>query len=172
MIRKAHAGDIDRVAEIYEAIHASEERGELTVGWARGVYPVRETARAAVERGDLFVSERAGRVEAAAILNQIQVPEYAQCTWKYSAPPEQVMVLHTLVVDPAAQAGGLGTELVAFYEQYARAQGCPYLRMDTQAKNTLARSFYRKLGFWEAGMVSCTFNNIPGVKLVCLEKKL
>ena len=172
MIRTARIGDIDRVAEIYEAIHTAEERGELTVGWARGVYPVRETARAAWERGDLFVSERAGAVAAAAIINQIQVPEYAQCAWKYPAPPERVMVLHTLVVDPAAQAGGLGTELVGFYERYARERSCPHLRMDTQAKNTLARSFYRKLGFWEAGMVSCAFNNIPGVKLVCLEKML
>ena len=127
MIRKAHARDIDRVAEIYEAIHASEERGELTVGWARGVYPVRETARAAVERGDLFVSERAGSVEAAAILNQVQVPEYAQCTWKYPALPEQVMVLHTLVVDPHCGGRGYGTAFVAFYEEYARAH--PRLRV-------------------------------------------
>ena len=172
MIRKACRQDIDRVAEIYEAIHQAEEQGTLTVGWARGVYPVRDTAAAAVERGDLFVSQRAGRIEAAAILNQVQLPEYALCPWRYEAPPEQVMVLHTLVVDPAAQSRGLGRELEAFYEDYARSRGCPYLRMDTQEKNARARAFYRKLGFWEPGMVSCTFNGIPRVRLVCLEKRL
>lgn len=172
MIRNASEKDVDRVAEIYEAIHQAEAQGKLTVGWARGVYPVRETARAAVERGDLFVSERAGKIVAAAIINRAQVPEYAQCAWKYPVPPEQVMVLHTLVVDPEVQAGGIGTELVAFYEEYARRHDCPFLRMDTQEKNKLARSFYHKLGFQEAGTVSCTFNGIPGVKLICLEKKV
>ena len=172
MFRQATLSDLEQIAAIYDHIHTEEEAGRATVGWVRGVYPTRQTALDAIQAGDMFVAEENGRLVATAKINQEQVPEYAEAAWTQDAPPEQVMVLHTLVVDPAAQAGGLGTELVAFYEQYARAQGCPYLRMDTQAKNTLARSFYRKLGFWEAGMVSCTFNNIPGVKLVCLEKKL
>ena len=172
MFRNATMADLDQVAAIYDRIHTEEEAGRSTVGWIRGVYPTRQTALASIQAGDLFVAEEDGQIVATAKINQEQVPVYASAAWSREAKPQEVMVLHTLVVDPAAQAGGLGTELVGFYEQYARAQGCPYLRMDTQAKNTLARSFYRKLGFWEAGMVSCTFNNIPGVKLVCLEKKL
>lgn len=82
------------------------------------------------------------------------------------------MVLHTLVVDPLAQGRGYGRSFVAFYEAYARAHGCPYLRMDTNAKNLAARRMYAKLGFSEPGIVDCVFNGIPGVKLVCLEKTL
>ena len=82
------------------------------------------------------------------------------------------MALHTLVVDPGTAGRGCGKAFVAFYEQYAIDYGCAYLRMDTNAINVGARRFYAKLGFWEAGIVECTFNGIPGVKLVCLEKKL
>ena len=43
-IRKAAESDIDAVTEIYGHIHDKEEAGEMTIGWQRGVYPVRETA--------------------------------------------------------------------------------------------------------------------------------
>ena len=82
------------------------------------------------------------------------------------------MVLHTLVVDPAFAGRGCGKQFVAFYEEHSRACGCPYLRMDTNAKNAAARRLYSRLGYWEAGIVPCAFNGIPDVQLVCLEKKL
>ena len=61
---------------------------------------------------------------------------------------------------------------MAFYERLARDTGRPYLRIDTNARNTPARTMYRKLGYTEAGIVAGTFNGIPGVQLVCLEKKV
>ena len=82
------------------------------------------------------------------------------------------MVLHTLVVDPDRGGRGLGRGFVAYYEDYARQQGCAVLRMDTNARNTAARRLYAGLGYWEAGIVPCVFNGIPNVQLVCLEKKL
>ena len=76
------------------------------------------------------------------------------------------------IMDPGTAGHGCGKAFASFYEQYAIDHGCAYLRMDTNAINVGARRFYAKLGFWEAGIVECTFNGIPGVKLVCLEKKL
>ena len=81
-------------------------------------------------------------------------------------------MLHTLVVDPALPRQGLGRRFVAFYEDYARSRGWPCLRMDTNAKNTVAREFYRKLGYEEIGIVPCVFNGIPDVDLVLLEKEV
>lgn len=172
MVRKANLKDVDEIAEIYMAIHDAEERGELTIGWSRGIYPVRGTAEEGIERGDLFVCEDGGRVVAAGIINQIQVPEYRDCQWGHDSTDEEVMVLHTLVVDPTAQARGYGTEFMSFYEVYALERGCHHLRMDTQEKNHTARAFYKKLGFSEPGIVFCTFNGIPHVRLVCLEKEI
>lgn len=171
MIRKAAKEDIVSVTKIYEAILDNEEAGG-SVGWMRGVYPTEQTALAALEKGTLYVYEEEGRIVAAAKIDQDQVPEYADCQWEHEAPDSQVMVLHTLVVDPACSRRGYGKEFVRFYEAYASEKNSPYLRMDTNAKNRAARRMYTKLGYKEVGIVPCEFNGIPDVQLVCLEKKL
>lgn len=171
-IRKACAQDIDAITKVYDHIHEYEDAGKLTTGWITGVYPVRSTAEAALERDDLYVCEADGEILAAAIINKIQVDVYANCDWKYKASDDKVCVLHTLVVDPAVSGKGIGSAFVKFYEDCAREQGCTVLRMDTNARNTAARGFYEKLGFIESGIEPCVFNGIPDVMLVLLEKEV
>lgn len=172
MIRKANDSDIDRVVEIYENIFEAQERGELRVGWVRGIYPSRASAREALEHGELFVMEYNGTVAASARINQTQGREYRRAAWRTDAPDGQVMVLHTLAVDPELCGRGCGTKFVEFYEEYARENACVYLRMDTNEINGTARRLYAKLGYVEADIVPCVFNGIPDVNLVCLEKTL
>lgn len=76
-IRKACAGDLDAIAEIYDHIHTAEEQGQAAIGWIRGVYPERATAEAALARGDIFIEEADGKAVGTAIINQIQVDTYA-----------------------------------------------------------------------------------------------
>lgn len=172
-IRKGTRADIPGIAAIYDRILTEEEAGRASVGWVRGVYPTEATALEALEAGDLFVMTEDGALTAAARINQIQVPAYSQVPWaRPETPEEEVMVLHTLVVDPLCRGRGYGSAFVTFYEQYARERGCSCLRMDTNEKNAAARRLYRRLGYREAGIVPCAFNGIPGVHLVCLEKTL
>lgn len=171
-IRKAVSEDVPAVFGIYEKIHELERQKKMEVGWLPGVYPSLATAEEAQKRGDLFVYEEDGQILAAAIINQSQVDVYAKGSWKYPARESQVMVLHTLVVDPDAGKRGIGSHFVAYYEAYALKHGCPALRMDTNAKNKAARTLYKKLGYREAGIVPCVFNGIPDVPLVLLEKHL
>ncbi len=171
-IRKALESDIDSIEAIYERIHDAEEQGLSTVGWIRGVYPTRSTAEEALTRGDLFAMVDGDKVVAVAVINQIQVSEYANATWKHDATNEEVMVLHGLAVDPLEKGRGLGRAFVAFYEDYAKQNGCSALRMDTNVKNSRARKLYQSLGYEEVGVVLCVFNGIPDVELVCLEKYL
>lgn len=172
MIRTARATDIPAIAGIYERIHDAEGVGRLTTGWLRGIYPTEATARAALEAGDLFVLEDGGKIVAAARINREQVPVYAQVNWRYPARDDQVMVLHTLTVDPLAAGRGYGRTFLDFYEDYARKNGCPVLRIDTNAKNTAARAMYARHGYIESGIVPTVFNGIPDVMLVCMEKRL
>lgn len=172
MIRKAVCADIPAVAQIYEKIHTAEEAGGVTIGWIRGIYPTEDTARQALARDDLFVQEDGETIVGAAIINQCQVDSYYGANWRYPAEDSQVMVLHTLVIDPEAERKGYGKAFVQFYEDYARQHDCPYLRMDTNARNARARAMYGKLGFSEVDIVPCQFNGIPGVQLVLLEKML
>ena len=171
-IRKATANDIDAVEKLYDAIHTAEENGKQTIGWIRGIYPVRKTAEMALARGDLFVMEDAGAIRGTGILNKIQVDSYAEGRWEHEVPKEQVCVLHTLVIDPDSAGKGYGRAFIEYYEAYARETGCTELRIDTNARNAVARAMYKKHGYTEIGIVPTVFNGIEGVQLVLLEKYL
>ena len=168
-IRKAILADLDLIETIYEDIHSAEENGTQTIGWMRGVYPTRKTAQESIMRGDMFVLED-GEIIGSAIINRIQVDVYCGAAWEHDT--DLVCVLHTLVISPHAAGKGYGSAFVTFYEGWAEEHGLPELRIDTNARNMAARAMYRKLGYKEIGIVPTTFNGIPGVDLVLLEKNL
>lgn len=171
-IRKAVFDDVFAVSRIYDELHTAEEKGEATIGWVRGVYPTKDTALAALERGDLFVQEEEGRIVGAAIINHTQCDGYKDAAWQYSAPDHRIMVLHTLVVSPSVSGRGYGKAFISFYEEYAGVNGCRFLRMDTNERNVRARTMYKRLGYREIGIIPTVFNGISGVNLVLLEKAL
>lgn len=172
MFRKAAAADLGGIWAIYDAVLQGEEAGRTSVGWVRGVYPTPGLFRASLDEGILFVCEQDGMITAAARIDQAQAEEYSRAPWTIHAPPEQVMVLHTMAVHPKMQGRGIATDFVRFYEQYARQRGCTCLRLDTNVKNKPGRALYPKLGYREVGVVPCTFNGIEGVNLLCYEKSL
>jgi len=172
MIRRAIKNDIPGVVKIYDKILKLEAQGKAHTGWQKGVYPTESTALNAFSKDELFVFEEDGQILASARINQEQEPEYAKCQWMYDAPDSEVMVMHTLVVDPDISGSGIGSKFVRFYEEFALKHGCHYLRIDTNALNTKARALYKKLGYSEQGIIPCVFNGIVGVNLVCLEKTI
>ena len=172
MIRKATLDDLDAISAIYDAIHDREEAGLAVIGWNRAIYPTRASGEASIRAGDMYVLEEDGRILAAAKINQKQEESYAQGTWTHEAADSEVLVLHTLVVHPEAAGRGIGKRFVAFYEECAARMACPYLRMDTNARNAAARALYKKLGYIEVSIVPCVFNGLEGVDLVLLEKTL
>lgn len=172
MVRKATAKDIDAIEKLYDETHDAEEAGKQVTGWIRGVYPTRDTAEMALKRDDLFVLEDDGVIYGTGILNKAQVDVYRDGHWRHEVPDEQVCVLHTLVISAASVGKGYGREFLQYYEKYARDLGCTELRIDTNARNAVARSIYKKYGYEEIGIVPTVFNGIPGVQLVLLEKYL
>jgi len=172
VFRKAAAADLPAIAAIYADTHTEIEAGRLSVGWIRSIYPTAKTAEAALARDDLYVAEDGGEIVGTAIINRRQEEMYAGAPWQFDAPDDQVMVLHTLVIAPKHAGKGYATRFVAFYEHCARAAGCPYLRMDTNAVNLRAQALYARLGYTAIGTVPCDFNGIPSIRLVLLEKKL
>lgn len=172
VFRKATIEDLQEISKIYADIHTAEECGKVTIGWIRNVYPTDATAEEALQRNDLFVAVDDNLVVGAAIINKQQPDAYRDGNWNYIVSEPEVMILHTLVIDPAYSGKGYGKSFVDFYERYAVSQGCYYLRMDTNAKNNKARAMYKKLDYKEIGIVPCVFNGIKDVQLVLLEKKL
>lgn len=173
IIRRATPSDLDAIESIYNKIFSKEEEsGKITTGWERGIYPRRETAEAALKREDMFVMEDDGYIVGSGIINKEQVDVYEKAKWKFAAKDSEVMVLHTLAIDPDKSGRGYGKKFVDFYEDYARENGCKYLRMDTNEINKAARSLYKSLAFDEIDCLSCIFNGLEGVNLILFEKKL
>lgn len=170
IIRKAVMADIEYVSEIYEKIHREEALGRLSTGWTQGVYPTKNTACEALQRGELFVGLVNGDVVGSAVFNQIQVDCYIEGNWERKCSDEEIMVMHTLTISPEYAGCGLGKKFLLWYENYAAANHCKALRIDTQEKNTVARAMYKSYGFKEVGVVGCDFNGISDVMLVLLEK--
>ena len=172
LIRKATAADTAAIVALFDAVHTEEEAGRTTTGWLRHVYPTVKVVETGLSRDDLYVMEDGGAVVAVCRINAEQVDCYFGAPWLYAAAPGQVLVLHTLVVDPMKKGRGYGTAFIAHYEDLARKQGCTVVRIDTNARNAQARRLYANLGYREADIVPTVFNGIPGVDLVLLEKKL
>lgn len=172
IIRRAKVGDLDAIEKIYNKILLKEEEGEVTTGWELGIYPRRETAEAALKRNDIFVMEDEGSIVGSGVINKDQLDVYAKGKWKFATKDSEVMVLHTLAIDPDKSGRGYGKRFVKFYEDYGRKSGCKYLRMDTNERNKPARSLYKKLGFDEIDCLSCIFNGLEGVNLILFERKL
>ncbi len=173
MIRKATRNDLDAVDRLYNELIDAKEAGLIPVIWRRGIYPSRETALEALEREDLFVMEKSGRIIGSAVINQIQDDVYAGAPWHYDVPDDQVCVLHTLMITPAEFGKGYARELLAFYEQYALGHGWPELRIDTNDRNLPAQAMYQKHGYRKICIVPAkVFNGILDVNLVLLEKHL
>ena len=170
VIRRAVTADLDAVEAIYDQLHTLEEAQKIKTGWIRHVYPTRKTAEAALALGTLYVLEDEGVIRAAAKIDQEQPESYFQASWTLLAEASEVLVLHTLVVDPTLARSGYGKAFVGFYEQEAARRGCTVLRIDTNETNAPARRLYASLGYREVGAVPCEFNGIPNVNLVCLEK--
>lgn len=170
--RKATSADLDAIETIYDRILSREEAGLEHIGWVRGLYPTRQTAQESIDRDDLFVMEAEDQIVGVATINQTQADVYATAPWRYPAPDEAVMVLHTLVIDPACMRKGYGRRFVDYYEQFGRSQGCTCLRLDTNVENKKARAFYTALGYEELCTRPCTFPGITGLTWILMEKKL
>ena len=123
MIRPARDADLDPIARIYEEVLDQEDARPVSyTNWQRGRYPTRDTARQALEEGTLWVLEEEGAVCGCVNLNGVQLPEYSQIPWSIPAAPEEVGVIHTLVIRPSLSGRGLARRLVNFCEEELRRQ--------------------------------------------------
>lgn len=173
MIRPAIKQDLTAIAAIYEEILDEEDkRPSSFTNWQRGRYPTIHTAQKAFEEGTLWVMEMEGTICAAANLNKIQLPEYENIPWAFSAEPEQVAVIHTLVISPRFAGRGLARRFVAFCEEEGRRQGCTVMRLDTYVENAPAKAMYPKLGYRMAGITRFLFQGFLDEDLICYEKQL
>ena len=106
------------------------------------------------------------------ILNGEQLPEYQQIPWTIPAQPEEVGVIHTLVIRPSWSGRGKAREFVAFCEAEFRRRGKKTVRLDTYEGNLPANAMYPRLGYTFAGSAEFFFQGFIHEILNCYEKAL
>ncbi len=171
MVRRASSRDLDRIEEIYNSLLDDKETRGFT-NWQKGVYPTREFALKALERNDIFVGEDETGIFGTMLLNTDQLPEYKDIPWKHSAIPDEVLVIHTLCIDPAFKGRGKAREMIAFAEEYGRKNDMKVIRLDTYEGNIPACTMYPKLGYEYSGKAFFNFMGKIPEYLKCFEKLL
>lgn len=171
-IRIATAADLDGIEALYSAVLDDQEQNTNFTNWQRGSYPTRQTAEGALAAGTLYVQEDGGQLVGCAIFNHEQLPEYSAIDWAFPGEGAQVLVIHTLCIDPAASGRGYARAMVAYAETLGRSLGCTTLRLDTYEGNIPARSMYTKLGYRCAGATEFFFQGYIRETLVLFEKVL
>ena len=172
MIRFATAADLDGIEAIYDAILTREEAGPVYTNWQRGKYPTRAHAQQALDAGTLYVGEDDGFLWGVVNLNGIQLPEYDDIPWEIAAEREQVGVIHTMCIHPAASGQGRARQMVTFCEEESRRLGKTVIRLDTWEGNVPANAMYPKLGYTFAGATEFFFQGFIHEILNCYEKAL
>ena len=171
-IRKATTQDLNAIERIYNTILDDQEQHTNFTNWQRGSYPTRQTAETALNAGTLYVQSEADVIVGCVILNHDQLPEYGNVLWEYPGEGNEVLVIHTLCVDPRAAGKGYASRMVAFAETLGREKGCKTLRLDTYEGNTPARAMYTKLDYRFAGSTEFFFQGYIHETLVLFEKQL
>ena len=164
-IRRATLADIPAIMSIVkEAVPLMQAAGNFQ--W-NDTYPNPQAFADDIALNQLWVAEIDGRVAGASAITTEQYPEYEQAGLDIS---ETAIVTHRLVVSPHYRGQGIAEALLMEAEYEAGRRHIPLLRIDTNKENKAAQKLFIKLGYVFAGEIGLAFR--PGMRFVCLEKKL
>jgi aminoglycoside 6'-N-acetyltransferase I len=94
----------------------------------------------------LVAEDRSGLVGFA----EVSIRPYAE-----GCETDRVGFLEGWYVVPEARHRGVGRELVAAAEAWARSTGCTEFASDAEADNEASAAVHRALGFTEVGLIRC-----------------
>jgi len=145
-IEKGTINDIDELENLYDNLNDYLKLGINYPGWAKGIYPIRETAVCGIQNSNLFVFRMNNEIAGSIILNHEPETAYAQVIWGIEADYKDIIVIHTLVVSPKYMKTGVGEKLMDFAIEYSIEQEIKTIRLDVSIHNTPAISLYEKCG--------------------------
>lgn len=84
----------------YSRIHEDLSQTINYPRWPRGIYPTEESAQEAMDKKELYVLKENQIIIGSVILNHDQDLGYENVDWQVAAKEDEVMVVHTLAIDP------------------------------------------------------------------------
>lgn len=163
-MRKAHLEDIKEIMIIIRKI-IMEMHSYHNHQWDE-FYPQEKDFIHDIQEGDLYISERNGKLVAFVCVNKIEPIEYSGLNW---SSRKDVMVIHRMAVDPECRRNGVGRELMNFAEDLALKSNIDYLRTDTNSINENMKGLFLKLDYNFIGEISFLGKETP---FYCYDKLL
>ncbi len=112
-------------------------------------YPGPDLLRRDLEKGDLYLLMKEGKIAGAVVLNEEYEPEYNQISWQDRSG--KFLVVHRLCVDPSFQGQGISKILLDEIEEFAKERGYNSIRLDTYIPNEKAMNLYENQGYERRG---------------------
>lgn len=150
-IKQGRAQDIDEISALYDTVTEYLESHTNYPGWKKGIYPARTHGEQGIKEGTLYAALVNGKIAGSIILNQNQENGYDSVSWKTEADPDDVTVIHTLLVHPDYLKAGIGRALLEFAEKEAAKEGKKTMRLDVYENNAPAIRLYERIGYEYVG---------------------
>ena len=109
-----------------------------------------EDTRRRIEGGYCFIGSREGTLVSTITIYPPHTKPEEKCEW-YNR--DGVCTFGQFGVEPSLQKSGLGTAMMKFIEDYARAHGAAELALDTAENAANLIAFYESRGFRKVGNV-------------------
>jgi len=145
-MRKANLDDVKNIMSIIRKT-IKEMNSYHNNQWDES-YPRQKDFVEDIQEGNLYVSERNGRLVAFICVNKIEPAEYCGLNW---SSKEDAMVIHRMAVDPEYQRNGVGTELMNFADNLALNTNIHYLKTDTHSMNEKMKALFLRCGYKSIG---------------------
>jgi ribosomal protein S18 acetylase RimI-like enzyme len=133
-------------------------------------YPNRAFLAEALADGSLHVLDANGTIVGLVVLDERQSSEWEAIPWQTAGG--RALVIHALMVDPAAQGQGFGAALVASCERWATEQGYQSIRLDAFTGNPAALRLYEQRGYTYRSDVWFGHKPVGSERYACYEKPL
>jgi len=128
------------------------------------VYPSLPVVEADARARSLFLVRKADLCICSLSLDEQQPDVYAGLPWQDTTG--RPLVVHRLAVHPGWRGLGIGAQLMAHAENFARENGFTSIRLDTYTGNPRALDLYLRRGYQHVGQVIFPRRQLP---FECLE---
>ena len=168
MIRKTKPEDIPEVMNIIRDAQGSMKLLGISQ-WQNG-YPNENSFAKDIAEGISYVYEENGEIVATAAIFTAPEPDYAKIyegEWKTNG---NYGVVHRIAVKKQAKRAGYAAKMIEYAVELTRQAGYGSIRIDTHEGNIPMRSFLKKQGFEECGIIYLSNEGCVDNKRVAYEK--
>ena len=171
MLRLAKEKEIYKILEIYNDIIDYEKNNIIYTGWEKDEYPNLSTIKNAIINNEMYVYED-DVIYGSVILNSKMPKEYNNIKWKVQASQKEVLIIHTLSIDPKFKNQGLGKYMIQLILEFAKTNNYKTIRLETSENNVPAYRLYEKMGFEYIEKIDIVYGKIVYHNMKCYEIKI